>query len=50
MRIEIGLAIFKGLMIGIRHFDETEELPYSEVHIFFLMFRLDIFFIPTSEE
>jgi hypothetical protein len=50
MRIEIGLGIFKGLMFGIRHFDETEEIPYSEVHIFFLMFRLDIFFIPTYEE
>ena len=50
MKIEIAINIFKGLLIGIRHFDTTEELPYSEVHIFFFMFRIDIFFLPTSEE
>ena len=50
MNIEIALGIFKGLAIGIRHFDPVEYAPYYEVQIYFLMFRLDIFFIPTSEE
>tara|TARA_R110000751_G_scaffold49351_2_gene109896 strand:+ start:820 stop:972 length:153 start_codon:yes stop_codon:yes gene_type:complete len=50
MKVEIAINIFKGLLLGIRHFDPSEEIPYSEVHIFILMFRIDIFFLPTSEE
>jgi len=50
MRVEIAINIFKGLLLGIRHFDPSEEIPYSEVHIFILMFRIDIYFIQESEE
>tara|TARA_R110002020_G_scaffold23871_4_gene79122 strand:- start:161 stop:292 length:132 start_codon:yes stop_codon:yes gene_type:complete len=32
--MEIGVALIKGLLLGMRNFEATEDVPYNEVQLF----------------
>ena len=32
--MEIGIGIIKGMLLGIRNFEATEDVPYNEVQLF----------------
>jgi|TARA_R110000744_G_scaffold177522_1_gene296424 hypothetical protein len=50
MNFIIELELLKGVMIGIRHFDPEEDAPYYEVQLFFLMLRVNLYFLPIEKE
>jgi|TARA_R100001463_G_scaffold114341_1_gene169569 hypothetical protein len=33
--MEIGIQLIQGFILGIRTFNPTEDIPYSEAQIFF---------------